>query len=96
MSSAVRTNPSVRAPVAAIRRFDPARLRALVLKESLQAIRDPSTLLIAFVLPTVLLFLFAYAVSLDVSKVRIGVVLESPSASAQALAATFAGAGADV
>ena len=91
MSSAVRTNPSVRAPVAAIRRFDPARLRALVLKESLQAIRDPSTLLIAFVLPTVLLFLFAYAVSLDVSKVRIGVVLESPSASAQALAATFAG-----
>jgi ABC-2 type transport system permease protein len=73
-----------------MRRFDAARLRALVLKESLQAIRDPSTLLIAFVLPTVLLFLFAYAVSLDVSKVRIGVVLESPSASAQALAATFA------
>ena len=91
MSSAVRTNPSVRAPVAAIRRFAPARLRALVLKESLQAIRDPSTLLIAFVLPTVLLFLFAYAVSLDVSKVRIGVVLESPSASAQALAAAFGG-----
>jgi ABC-2 type transport system permease protein len=74
-----------------MRRFDPRRLRALVLKESLQAMRDPSTLLIAFVLPVVLLFLFAYAVSLDVSDVRIGVVQESPSASAQELAAAFAG-----
>ncbi|PLC52801.1 hypothetical protein CR155_15400 [Pollutimonas nitritireducens] len=76
---------------AAMRRFDPQRLWALVRKESLQAIRDPSTLLIAFVLPVVLLFLFAYAVSLDVRDVRIGVVLESPSAPAQELAAAFAG-----
>jgi len=75
----------------AMRRFDPQRLWALVLKESLQAIRDPSTLLIAFVLPVVLLFLFAYAVSLDVRDVRIGVVVESPSAPAQELAAAFAG-----
>jgi len=72
------------------RRFEPDRLLALVRKESLQALRDPSTLLIAFVLPVVLLFLFAYAVSLDIRKVRIGVVVESPGASAQALAAAFA------
>ncbi|MCC7060075.1 MAG: ABC transporter permease [Burkholderiaceae bacterium] len=72
-------------------RFDAQRLWALVLKESLQAIRDPSTLLIAFVLPVVLLFLFAYAVSLDVRELRIGVVQESRSASANALAAAFAG-----
>lgn len=76
---------------AAMRRFDLKRLLALVRKESLQAIRDPSTLLIAFVLPVVLLFLFAYAVSLDVRQVRIGVVLESEGASAQSLAAAFAG-----
>lgn len=75
---------------AALRRFDFRRLLALVRKESLQALRDPSTLLIAFVLPVVLLFLFAYAVSLDVRKVRIGVVQESTSASAQSLAAAFA------
>ncbi|AUZ83704.1 ABC transporter permease [Methylophaga nitratireducenticrescens] len=80
-----------RVPLVTMRRFDPRRLRALVLKESLQAMRDPSTLLIAFVLPVVLLFLFAYAVSLDVSDVRIGVVQEAPSASAQELAAAFAG-----
>ncbi len=80
-----------RVPAGAVRRFDPQRLLALVRKESLQALRDPSTLLIAFVLPVVLLFLFAYAVSLDVRQVRIGVVLESQGASAQTLAAAFAG-----
>lgn len=73
------------------RKFDLSRLFALVRKESLQAIRDPSTILIAFVLPVVLLFLFAYAVSLDVREVRIGVVLESDAGSAQSLAAAFAG-----
>ena len=72
-------------------RFDWRRLIALVRKESLQAMRDPSTILIAFVLPVVLLFLFAYAVSLDIREVRIGVVLESDGASAQSLAAAFAG-----
>lgn len=72
------------------RSFDLWRLTALVRKESLQAIRDPSTILIAFVLPVILLFLFAYAVSLDVREVRIGVVLESDSPSAQALAGAFA------
>ncbi len=72
-------------------KFDLRRLIALVRKESLQALRDPSTILIAFVLPVVLLFLFAYAVSLDVREVRIGVVLESDGASAQSLAAAFTG-----
>ncbi len=73
-----------------LRSFVPRRLWALVLKESLQAIRDPSTLLIAFALPVVLLFLFAYAVSLDVREVRIGLVQESESAAANQLAAAFA------
>lgn len=74
-----------------LRRFDLRRLRALVYKESLQALRDPSTLLIAFVLPVVLLLLFAYAVSLDAKNIRIAVVLESPGAEAQELAAAFSG-----
>ena len=74
-----------------LRHFDLRRLIALVTKESYQALRDPSTLLIAFVLPVVLLLLFAYAVSLDAKEVRVGVVLESPGASAQSLAAAFSG-----
>ncbi|MBM4201062.1 MAG: ABC transporter permease [Gammaproteobacteria bacterium] len=66
------------------------RIRALSWKESLQIIRDPSVILIAFVLPMVMLFLFAYAVSLDIKQVRIGVVVEADSAAAQSLAAAFA------
>ena len=65
------------------------RLGALVRKECLQVVRDPSAILIAFVLPVILLFLFAYAVSLDIRKLAIGVVLESDSGSAQSLAAAF-------
>ena len=91
MNGVNEPRPHHRVPLEAMRRFDPKRLWALVLKESLQAMRDPSTLLIAFVLPVVLLFLFAYAVSLDVRAVRLGVVQESESASAQSLAAAFAG-----
>ncbi|MEQ8859692.1 MAG: ABC transporter permease [Pseudomonadales bacterium] len=64
-------------------------LRALVRKEALQILRDPSALMIAFVLPVVLLFLFAFAVSLDVKGVRFGVVLESQGLDARALAAAY-------
>ncbi|MGH8480148.1 MAG: ABC transporter permease [Gammaproteobacteria bacterium] len=71
--------------------LDPRRLGGLARKETLQILRDPSAVLIAFILPVVLLFLYAYAVSLDVRHVRIGVVLESDAAAAQDLAATFAG-----
>lgn len=67
------------------------RLLALVSKESLQIVRDPSAILIAFVLPVLLLFLFAYAVSLDIRQVHLGVVLQSDSARAQSLAAEFSG-----
>ena len=66
------------------------RVAALAWKESLQIVRDPSVILVAFVLPIVLLLLFAYAVSLDIKQVRIGVVAESDGPEAQALAAAFA------
>lgn len=67
------------------------RLIAIARKETYQIFRDPSTLLVAFVLPVVMLFLFAYAVSLDTRNVRIGVVLESDGEAAQSLAAAFSG-----
>lgn len=71
--------------------FKLRRLSAISRKETLQIFRDPSTLLVAFVLPIVMLFLFAYAVSLDTRQVRIGVVLESDTEAAHSLAAAFAG-----
>ncbi|MCB1094917.1 MAG: ABC transporter permease [Verrucomicrobiae bacterium] len=65
------------------------RMRGLVRKELAQVIRDPGSVLIAFVLPGVLLFLFGYGVSLDANHVRVGVVLESTSPEAQSLAVAF-------
>jgi len=65
------------------------RFAALVRKESYQAIRDPSTILIAFVLPLILLFLFGYGVSLDTTRTRIGLVLEQATPLTQDLSASF-------
>jgi ABC-2 type transport system permease protein len=65
------------------------RFAALLRKESYQIIRDPSSILIAFVLPLILLFLFGYAVSLDATRTQIGVVLEAPTPGARDLAASF-------
>ena len=65
------------------------RLLALVRKEYFQIIRDPSSILIAVVLPVLLIFIFAYAVSMDVNEIRIGVVLEDSSPEAQSLARSF-------
>src|SRR5690606_12652523 len=76
-------------------RTDPAqgfslpRLAAIVKKESLQVVRDPSNVIIAFVLPVVLLFLFAFAISLDVRGVAVGVAVESDGAPARELAAAL-------
>ena len=65
------------------------RFRALVVKETIQVVRDPSSWLIAIVLPLILLFLFGYGVSLDANKINIGLVVQDTSADAQAFAAAF-------
>jgi ABC-2 type transport system permease protein len=71
------------------RRASAVRLAALVHKESLQILRDPSSILIAFVLPAVLLFLFGYGVSLDTARTRVGLVIEAQTPLTQDLAASF-------
>jgi ABC-2 type transport system permease protein len=65
------------------------RVGAMTYKESLQVLRDPSALLIAFVLPPILLFLFGFAVSLDVDEVPVAVVMESDDAYSRSLADAF-------
>lgn len=55
-------------------RISGRRLLALCRKEAYQIVRDPSNILIAFVLPVILLFLYGFAINLDVSLVRIGVL----------------------
>ena len=53
---------------------------ALVLRELREILRDPMTLIIAFVMPIVLALLFAYGMNLDVSHVATAVVDEDKSA----------------
>ncbi len=65
------------------------RFLAMLRKESLQILRDPSTFLIAFVLPMIMLFFFGYAISLDLTRTRIGLALQDSGAPAQSLAQAF-------
>ena len=69
--------------------IDKRRLSAMVAKEVAQIRRDPSTFLIAFILPLLLLFLFGYALNLDSTNTRIGIALEDSSAPALSLAGAY-------
>src|SRR3984885_13156775 len=62
------------------------RLKALIIKESYQIVRDPSTIVISVILPLLLLFLYAYGVSLDLDHLRIGLVMEDTAPDAQSFA----------
>ncbi len=72
--------------------LSPRRLWALCRKESYQILRDPSSILIAFIMPVMLLFVLGYAVNLDVNNLHVGLLREDNGAPAisfaQALAAT--------
>ena len=72
-------------PMAATR----MRLRAMIRKESLQILRDPSSIAIAFVMPVVLLLLFGYGVSLDAKHVGLALVVEPPDANTAGLIGAF-------
>src|SRR5215475_11685554 len=65
------------------------RVRALVVKETRQMVRDPSSIAIGVVLPLILILLFGYGLSLDVKNVPVAIVLENPTPSARDLVAGF-------
>jgi ABC-2 type transport system permease protein len=65
------------------------RVRALVRKETLQVVRDPSSIAIGIVLPLILILLFGYGLSLDVKNVPLAVVIEETSNEAMELMASF-------
>ena len=65
------------------------RLMALMGKEFVQIWRDPSSLMIAFVLPVILLFLYGYGVSLDAKDIQLGVALQDTGQEADGLTAAF-------
>ena len=59
------------------------RIRALIVKESLQVARDPSSFVVAIVLPALLLFLFGFGISFDAARLKIGLVIEEPTPAAR-------------
>ncbi|MBL8675826.1 MAG: ABC transporter permease [Alphaproteobacteria bacterium] len=67
------------------------RFLAYFKKEGKQIMRDPSTFLIAFVLPLIMMFIFGYGVSLDADKVPLGLLLEDTSPTARSLENAFLG-----
>jgi ABC-2 type transport system permease protein len=67
------------------------RLRGLIRKETLQVLRDPSSISIAFVLPAILLLLFGYGISLDAEHVPVAVVVENPTNETASFTASLMG-----
>ncbi len=67
------------------------QLAAVMIKEAKQLTRDPSSWIIAVVLPLTFLFLFGFGISLDTTVVKIAVVLEDDGRDAQDLAAALTG-----
>lgn len=65
------------------------RLIGLVRKESLQILRDPSSIAIAFLMPVVLLLLFGYGVSLNAKHIPIALVADAPDMQSAALFESF-------
>lgn len=65
------------------------RLVALIRKECLQIVRDPSAILVAFVLPVILLFIYGYGVNLDSNKVKLGLVVQDRSVACSSLIQAF-------
>jgi ABC-2 type transport system permease protein len=59
-----------------MRAVNQRRLKALCRKEAYQIVRDPSSIMMAFVMPVVLLFIMGYAINLDSSTLSLGLLLE--------------------
>jgi len=65
------------------------RLRGMIVKEGYQIIRDPSNILIAFILPLLLLVIYSFGISLDYKGMKIGIVLADETESTASLLSSF-------
>ena len=73
------------------RRAGLLRMRGFLRKEVLQILRDPSSILLAVVMPVVLLFLFGFGLSLNPQRIPIAVVDLDRTGSSRELIARFRG-----
>jgi ABC-2 type transport system permease protein len=61
------------------------RVRGLIRKEIKHVLRDPSAILIAFLLPVVLLITNGFGISLDAREMRLAVVIQAPEETARGM-----------
>lgn len=71
----------------------PARIAAVIEKETKEILRDPITVGIILLMPLVMLFLFGYAISLDVDDVELGILDYDRSAQSRQLGDRFVQSG---
>lgn len=71
--------------------FSRTRLWALCRKEARQILRDPSSAIIAFVQPMLLLFIFGYGINLDMDHLRLGLCDEDGGPAAAEFTAQLTG-----
>lgn len=64
-------------------------LKALIIKEFYQISRDPSSILIAFVLPLMLLLIYMYGINLDTVRINLGLKIDDPSQQVVTLVDSF-------
>lgn len=64
-------------------------LIALIKKEFLQIIRDPSSIIIAFVLPLISILIYMYGVNLDSVKVTLGIKNDDANSEISTLVKSF-------
>ncbi len=64
-------------------------LLALIKKEFLQIIRDPSSIIIAFVLPLITIFIYMYGINLDAVKVTLAIKNDDANPEIQTLVKSF-------
>jgi len=65
------------------------RLRGLLWKEALQIMRDPSSIVLALVMPLALLVIFGYGMNLDAENVPVAVLNDDPGSMSRELVARF-------
>ncbi len=70
-------------------RFFLMRMRGILIKETLQILRDPSSISLALVLPILLLFIFGYGVTLDAEHIPVAVVNSKTTTTTNELIARF-------
>jgi drug efflux transport system permease protein len=65
-------------------------VRAMARKETRHLLRDPRSLALMFLMPTIMLFIYGYAIRLDITAAPLGILQESSDLASDELAAHFA------